>query len=337
MRRITLVALAVFVMAAAAASCIASDGAKLPGNAAAIASGIALDKDSVKKAVAATQAVGLPSAPAGKQIQIGPPPAAQKEVTAAGPSAAQMPPACPPAIDQAALKQMLLPALESALKEIRAEMAGAQKPSTQAVPAAPEVKGAPAPRPQVTAAPTPKPEVKAVSAPKGESGAQVWPAVPATGRAEPVAAVSAPSAGGAAAAKSVPEPAAAVNSTPSAPAGGQCASCDRERQAPLPEPVQVPAQVQPQATKPVPAAASTTGDANPSAAAQPPAPRVGQIVIHNRTLQQALDVMQSQGSYTPGGGVTNAGHPAGQAVWAPTSAAQGVSVPDVGTQPRAPR
>jgi len=338
MRRITLVALAVFIMAAAAASCIASDRTQPLGNAAAVASGIALDMESVKQAVAATQAIGLPSNPAAKQIPIGPPPVAQKGVTAPAPTAAQAAPACPPAIDQAALKQMLLPALESALKEIRAEMAGAQKPPTQAVPPAPEVKAAPKPEtkaapapkpevkavPEIKAAPAPKPEAKAAPAPNPQAGAKVWPAVPATGRAEPVAAATVPSAGAAAVEKPVAKPTAAVNSARSDAASGQCASCDRERVAPIPEPVQAPAQVQPQASK-------------PAAAAQPPAPRTGHVVIHNRTLEQVPNLPQLQGSYTQGGGVTSAGSPAGQAAWAPTPAAQGVTLPAVGTQPKAPR
>jgi len=351
MRRITLVALAVFITAAAAASCIASDRTQPLGNAAAVASGIALDKESVKQAVAATQAIGLPSTPATKQISIGLPPSAQQGLTAPVPTAAQTAPACPPAIDQAALKQMLLPALESALKEIRAEMAGPQKPLTQAVPSAPAVNAAPKPQPK--AAPTPKPEVKAASedkavaapkpeakaapAPNPQAGGQVWPAVPATGRAEPVAAAAVPSAGAAAGEKSVAKPTAAGNSAPSNPASGQCARCDRERVAPVPEPVQAPAQVQPQAAKPAPAAPTTATTGNPTAAAQPPAPRTGHLVIHNRTLEQVPNLPQLQGSFTQGGGVTNAGSPAGQAAWSPTPAAQGVTLPAVGTQPKAPR
>lgn len=264
MRRISFVALAFLVVATAAVNSLASEAAPAV-NAATIASGVALDRESVKQAVAATQAVGLTTSQAAKQLAVRPAPAAAKDLTPAAKGVAQAPAACPPAIDQATLKQVLLPALESALKEIRAEMSGAQKPVAQPTAPAPAANTAPAPKVNtapalpVKAAPAPAanpaPAVKAAPAPKPEANVKVWPAIPACGQADtqPVA-VTPP--GVAPIQNTVEKPASASTRNVDA----DCANCNRERVAPTPTPAKPASQVHTPAAKPAGAAAPTAAN-----------------------------------------------------------------------------
>lgn len=306
MRRITLVVLAVFVVAAAAASCIASERSLPAVNAAAIASGVAFDNETLKQAVAATQAVGITNNSATRQLTVRPAPGVPQSPAPAGKTAAQAPSACPPAIDQATLKQVLLPALENAIKEIRAEMTGAQKPPVQPSAPAPAVKSAPVPKP--------------------EASGQVWPEVPACGKAEPQREVKVPAAG-----KSVTKPTAAANSAPRQQVESQCANCNRERVIPLPEPVP------PQAAKSAPAPAVTGSNANAAPGVTGPAQQ-GLNIATDRNVQHVMNTLENQGLIVPG--MVNAHSQAvapGQTPWGQTPASAAGPAPAGGVHPNVSR
>lgn len=311
MRRITLVALAVFLSAAAAASCVASEVGQTAVNAAAVASGVAFNKESLKQAVAATQAVGLPATPTERQVPFRPVPAVQSPAQA-DKGVAQAPSACPPAIDPITLKQVLMPALESALKEIRAEMSGANKPPVNH--------------------PAPAPAVKAAPAPKPEAGVQVWPAVPASGRREPQPVNVAPQA------PARPEPQAAgrqpgadgvavqkpaEKTVPSQTAENPCVNCGRERVAPRPEPVQP---VPPQAMKSAPGPATAVNNAAQASGVSAAVQQHTNVALPDGATKQVTNMIPAQRPMVPPSGANVQGqgasaHPGwGQA---PAAAAPG--------------